>query len=92
MKRVVNSESLHLYRDILRASKYFTWRQTTGELWSDILKKNARKEFEEARHERDPIIVARLLFTGRECLNKSMEKFDSAQRAMKDHFDKTRND
>ena len=32
-----------------------------GVLWSDKLIRSARKEFEDARHERDPTIIARLL-------------------------------
>lgn len=86
-----NLESIRLYRDILRASRFFTWRHQSGELWSDVLRKNARKEFEEARFERDPEIVARLLFVGRDCLNKSMDQFAAANKAMVDNIDKTRN-
>ena len=37
------------------------------------MKENARKEFEQARYERDPAIITRLLFVGRDCLNKVKE-------------------
>ena len=85
-----NIESIRLYRDIIRASKYFHWRNEAGESWSNLLKKNARKEFEEARLERDPLIIARLLLVGRDCLNQSLERLDLANKSFKDNIDKTR--
>jgi len=45
-------EALALYRDCLRAARRFHWANDKGEPWSDVLKKSARKEFEEARTER----------------------------------------
>ena len=50
-------------------------RNEKGEEWRDIIRESARKEFEAARHERDPEMVARLLLTGRDYLNQAMEKF-----------------
>ena len=58
-----------------RASFLFVWRNEKGEEWRDIIRESARKEFEAARHERDPEMVARLLLTGRDYLNQAMEKF-----------------
>ena len=37
---------------------------------SKILKDNARKDFENNRIVRDPLLIAQLLITGRDCLNK----------------------
>ncbi|MGB1599342.1 MAG: LYR motif-containing protein [Promethearchaeia archaeon] len=37
-------------------------------LWRDKLVASARKEFEDARHERDPDIIARLLIGGQDAL------------------------
>ncbi|XVE94496.1 hypothetical protein REPUB_Repub02eG0013800 [Reevesia pubescens] len=54
-------EALCLYRDILRATRFFMWPDSRGVLWRDVLRDNARKEFEEARFEKDPEIVTRLL-------------------------------
>ena len=68
----------------------FIWRTDKGELWSDILRKNARKEFEQAKYEKDPLVIAKLLFVGRECLNQTKQRFESAMSAMKDNIDKTR--
>jgi hypothetical protein len=38
------------------------------------LKENARAEFEQARHERNPEMVSRMLVVGRDALNQTMEK------------------
>lgn len=86
-----NYESLRLYRDILRACRPFVWRNEKGVLWRDVLKENARKEFEQARQEKDPLIVARLLFVGRDCLNQTNESLLKAKKAMEANIDSTRN-
>ena len=86
----VRAESLKLYRDILRASKMFTWRNPQGELWSEVLHKNARFEFEQARFESDPLVVARMLVVGRDALNQTTDRFMAAAKAVNDNIDKTR--
>ncbi|KAF9686673.1 hypothetical protein SADUNF_Sadunf02G0013800 [Salix dunnii] len=73
-------EALHLYRDILRASRYFMWPDSRGVLWRDVLRENARKEFEEARFEKDPEIVTRLLIGGREAVESAIDKLVEKQR------------
>lgn len=55
-------------------------KNTDGRLWSVILKENARQEFEQARHERDPEMVSRMLVVGRDALNQTMEKVGSGVR------------
>ena len=85
-----NLESIRLYRDILRASRMFIWRNDKGELWSDLLRKNARKEFEQAKCENDPLVIARLLFVGRDCLNQTKQKLESTIVAVKNNIDKSR--
>ncbi len=85
-----NLESIRLYRDILRASRMFIWRNDKGELWSDLLRKNARKEFEQAKYENDPLVIARLLFVGRDCLNQTKQKLESTIAAVKNNIDKSR--
>jgi hypothetical protein len=72
-------EALHLYREILRTCKRFHWCNHKGEPWSAVLKLNARKEFEESREERDPILRAKLLAVGRQCLLDAQYKFDMAE-------------
>ena len=67
-------EALSLYRDILRASRFFTWTDSRGFLWRDILRENARKEFEAARFETDPEIVTRLLLGGQDAVESALEK------------------
>eukprot|EP00252_Welwitschia_mirabilis_P009700 TRINITY_DN2245_c0_g1_i1.p1 TRINITY_DN2245_c0_g1~~TRINITY_DN2245_c0_g1_i1.p1 ORF type:complete len:152 (+),score=3.89 TRINITY_DN2245_c0_g1_i1:117-572(+) len=66
-------EALSLYRDIMRATRFFIWPNEKGILWRDILRANARKEFEEARHETDPEILARLLVGGRDAVQKAID-------------------
>ncbi|KAJ6392348.1 hypothetical protein OIU77_026162 [Salix suchowensis] len=73
-------EALHLYRDILRATRYFMWPDSRGVLWRDVLRENARKEFEEARLEKDPEIVTRLLIGGREAVESAIDKLVEKQR------------
>lgn len=77
-----NREALRLYREILRTAKHFTWVNEKGEVWGDVLKRSARSEFEAARHERDPEIIARLLFVGRDCLTQAQNKVAEAQQAI----------
>ena len=72
-------EALCLYRDIMRASRYFVWRNAQGMLWKDVLRASARKEFEEARFEKDPEIIARLLVGGRDALQQAVDKAVSKQ-------------
>ncbi|XP_022872367.1 uncharacterized protein LOC111391382 [Olea europaea var. sylvestris] len=40
------------------------WPKSPGVLWRDVLTENARKEFEDARFEKDLEIVAPLMFGG----------------------------
>ncbi|KAL2318899.1 hypothetical protein Fmac_032775 [Flemingia macrophylla] len=67
-------EALSLYRDILRATRFFTWADSRGVMWRDILRDNARTEFEQARLETDQEIVTRLLIGGREALHSTIDK------------------
>jgi len=87
-----NIESIRLYRDILRTTRMFIWTNEAGEKWCNILNKNARKEFEQSRYERDPTIIARLLFVGRDCLNQTKEKFIAAQKKIEEDINNSRTD
>ncbi|KAH7567084.1 hypothetical protein ACOSP7_011204 [Xanthoceras sorbifolium] len=73
-------EALSLYRDILRATRFFVWPDSRGVLWRDILRENARREFEEARFEKDPEIVTRLLIGGHDAVESALEKLAEKQR------------
>ncbi|RZL05483.1 MAG: LYR motif-containing protein [Pedobacter sp.] len=66
-------EVIKLYRDIVRATRLFSWPNEQGVLWSEILRRNARQEFEEARFEKDPTLIIRMLVVGRDCLNQTVE-------------------
>jgi hypothetical protein len=87
----LKKESIKLYRDILRATKAFTWKNEQGTMWKNILRENTRKEFEQARYERDPLIINRLLIVGRDCLNQTTERYSKALKDLKDKIDSTRN-
>jgi hypothetical protein len=76
------AEALSLYREILRAAKHFHWAdENSGQPWNKLLKDQARKEFEESRRETDPLITARMLVTGRDCLQQVQNKFNAATAA-----------
>ena len=66
--RVNRREAIWLYRDVLRTARQFTWTDKDGVVWKDKLIASARKEFEVARHEKDPEIIGRLLIGGRDAL------------------------
>ena len=57
-----------------------------GEEWDAAI----RKEFEEARYERDPLLVARMLVVGRQCLDDALRKFDTAQQKISDKVEASR--
>ena len=86
----LNREALKLYRDILRTSKLFTWPHESGVPWSVLLKQNARKEFEEARFEKDPLLISRMLYVGRDCLNQTTDKYLRSAQALNDKINSTR--
>ncbi|KAM3136596.1 hypothetical protein pb186bvf_011238 [Paramecium bursaria] len=74
VKTLQNKESLMLYRDILKFSNEFYWKNQNGDYWRDIIRKSARKEFELARDERDPILVMKMIVTSREAMQSTREK------------------
>jgi hypothetical protein len=73
-KRRPNREALRLYRDILRACQLFDFPGPNGEPWGSVLARSARLEFETARHETDPEMVARMLVVGQDALMQVQEK------------------
>lgn len=77
-------EALSLYRDVLRASRFFTWPDSRGVPWREVLRENARKEFEEARFETDPEVVTRLLIGGRDAVQDAVDKLAVAAKKMAD--------
>uniref|UniRef100_A0A0D9Z1S7 Complex 1 LYR protein domain-containing protein n=1 Tax=Oryza glumipatula TaxID=40148 RepID=A0A0D9Z1S7_9ORYZ len=75
-------EALGLYRDILRVTRLFEWPDDRGVPWREVLRANARREFEEARGERDPEVVARLLISGRDAVQQALDRLAEASRRM----------
>ena len=76
------SEALSLYRAVLRASLLFVWKDATGQVWRERIRESARAEYELHRAIRDPAAVARLLLSGRDALDQSLEKFLAKRDAM----------
>nr|CAD1825060.1 unnamed protein product [Ananas comosus var. bracteatus] len=77
-------EALALHRDALRATCFFTWPDARGVPWRDVLRANVRREFEEARFERDPEVIAKLLIGGRGVVQKALGRLDDASKKMVD--------
>mmetsp|Transcript_1063 Transcript_1063/g.3736 ORF Transcript_1063/g.3736 Transcript_1063/m.3736 type:complete len:160 (-) Transcript_1063:1534-2013(-) len=73
--RTTRQEALALYRAVLRASRAFTWTDDKGNVWRDLLRESARKEFEAARFESDPELVIKLIVGGRDALEKVTDRF-----------------
>ncbi|EPS74343.1 hypothetical protein M569_00415, partial [Genlisea aurea] len=73
-------EALSLYRDVLRATRFFTWPDPRGVPWRDVLRANARKEFEDARFETDPEIITRLLIGGRDAVQTAVDNLIEKQK------------
>eukprot|EP00980_Cylindrotheca_fusiformis_P005684 scaffold1184_cov132-Cylindrotheca_fusiformis.AAC.105 len=80
------AEALSLYREILRTAKHFHWCDEDGIPWNQRLRQQARQEFEASKEETDPLILARLLVTGRDCVDKIHQKFNEADRACYDRI------
>ncbi|CAH8386299.1 unnamed protein product [Eruca vesicaria subsp. sativa] len=83
-------EALSLYRDILRATRFYVWTDSRGALWRDVLRENARKEFEAARFETDPEVITRLLIGGSDAVSSALDKLAEKQKEMIDK--RNRND
>ena len=81
-------EALSLYREILRTTKAFHWCDENGMPWSLRLRKEARKEFEQSKEETEPLIIARMLVTGRDCVQQIQQKFSDADRAAWERIEK----
>lgn len=84
-------EALSLYRDILRASRHFTWKNEHGEVWGKVIAVSTRTEYEQARDETDPEVIARLIATGRDCLDSAMEKVAAKHQSFVQSTEATRN-
>ena len=81
-------EALSLYREILRTCKAFHWCDDNGVPWNQRLRKEARKEFEASKEETDPLIIARMLVTGRDCVQQIQHKFNEADRKAWERIEK----
>lgn len=72
-------------------TKAFYWaRPEDGQPWSKVLRESARKEFEEARRERDPVIIARMLVVGNQAVDELKRRFNAMEDQVKKRIEKTR--
>ena len=77
-------EALSLYPYILRTARAFHWCDDLGTPWRTKLIAEARREFEACRTESDPLLIARMIVTGRGCVEEVRRKFNDAdQECMK---------
>jgi hypothetical protein len=90
LRRPPLPEALSLYRDCLRTCRHFHWADARGEPWNAVLRRSTRKEFEQARDEPDPLMVAKMLVVGQECLDKTVRQFEAAQRRIEAKIAQTR--
>ena len=84
------SEALSLYRQILRSCRAFYWENEQGQPWSRVLRESARKEFEQCRHEQDPLEIARMIVVGHNCVAETEKRFCEMEEKMKEHIASTR--
>lgn len=73
-------EPKSLYRSILRMTRFFQWPDPRGVPMRDVLREQARREFEAARLEKDPAVVGRLLDGAGEAVHAALEKVAEGQR------------
>ena len=86
------AEARSLYREILRTAKHFHWANQENKPWNKILKDQAKKEFKASRNETDPLIITRMLVTGRDCLQQVQNKFNDATAAAWKRIETDRNE
>mgnify|MGYP000330187969 CR=1 FL=1 len=85
-----NVEALRLYREIIRTTRFFNWKNERGDDWGQVLRQNARQEFDQARHETDPAVIAKMIYVGWDCVTQTKEKFAAKVTSMETEIDKTR--
>jgi len=83
-------EVLALWRDVLRTSRAFYWSNDKGIPWCRVLKESARKEFEAARNEKDPLIIMRMLVVGRQCVDETRRRFNAVEDVIRKRVETTR--
>lgn len=72
-KKPPNPEILKLYREVVKFCGQFDWENDQGKIWKDVLRKSARKEFEESAEETDPVILYRMVVTTRDAMTQTKE-------------------
>lgn len=74
-KQVPSKEALRLYREVVKFSKQMDWPDPkTGLPYGVMVLQSAKKEFEIARFEKDPLMVMKMICTTRESINSIKQK------------------
>lgn len=72
-KKPPNPEILRLYREVMKFCGQFDWENSQGQIWKEVLRKSARKEFQESKEETDPVILYRMVVTTRDAMTQTKE-------------------
>lgn len=72
-----------LYRDILRTTRSFLWYDNEGNVWRDVLRKNARKEFDEKKNEKNLTEIQKFVNVGRESVDMTKKMIQDLQNKQK---------
>jgi len=84
-KPIPNLEVLRVYRETMKMTCRFTWCNEEGRPWKEILRASARAEFEQLRHEKDPLIIGKTLLTWQEANKRIHEKVNKTQMEITSH-------
>jgi hypothetical protein len=91
-KKLPNIEVLRLYREVYKFTYKFDWCNEKGELWRDVLRKSARREFDLSKDENDYIHVMKMMVTTRECMVDLQEKIFETHMRLVRNVDESRNE
>lgn len=86
-----NLEVLRLYRDVLKSTSGFFWFNERGECWRDVLRKSARREFDNSKYETDPVLLMKMMLTTREAIAKVQQQIFETQQRLTQTVSETRN-
>lgn len=69
-----------MYREVLKTTSGFFWFNEKGECWRDVLRKSARREFDNSKYETDPVLLMKMMVTTREAIAKVQEQMMNTQK------------
>ena len=84
-------EAIRLFRHLFIKTRDFTWNTDQGVPWRDVLRASIKQEFQAAKEETDPHIIASLIADARDYMMQIDEKLIQGHSKLFEHFEKTRN-